>query len=51
MSITFSWLNLRVKKFFKLLTRLSNLVKIFISLSVLWQYVWCSKGLIFFIAT
>ena len=35
-SIMFSWL---------------NLVKIFISRRVLWQYVWCSKGLIFLIAT
>ena len=28
-----------------------NRVKIFISRRVLWQYVWCSKGEIFFIAT
>ena len=30
---------------------ISNLVRILISLSVLWQYVWCSKGLIFLMAT
>lgn len=28
-----------------------NLVNILISLSVLWQYVWCSNGEIFLIAT